>query len=217
MQYKFQVLSEILDQLKLKPATGPLPFLRKGDIEGSPYARPVMEIYEALGGIRPSPPIHPGGWHMEYHGLAIQLDDAKHFNRYRTLTLRHPIYSGLGGFNLEKYKKYCRQKERECLKAARQEPYWNDARFTRYFGESDEYPVIGQKGVAGWKFQAFRDFLQDLAPLFYPIKVMRLSIWDEMMIEGEIVTLGQILLHQDAVQVEGLLRNIQRRMILLSK
>ncbi len=48
----------------------------------------VIEVYRALGGIHPGPPLITGPWDSTYLGnLVVELDESAHFNRYRATTL----------------------------------------------------------------------------------------------------------------------------------
>lgn len=57
-------------------------------------------MYQRLGGLLSCPPMKPGGWDVQFDGIALELDEVLHFNCYRGLTLQSDAYSALSGFPL---------------------------------------------------------------------------------------------------------------------
>ncbi len=60
------------------------------------------------------------------NGVAIELDEELHFNRYRELTLRSEVYQRLSGFPLEAYRDHARSREDECKKAGSYGGKWTN-------------------------------------------------------------------------------------------
>src|SRR5437879_2308679 len=94
-----------------------LPFPRLEDIDKREQAPAVAEVYHKLGGVLSSPRLNLRPWDMEFDGVAVELDERLHFNRYRALTLDSPVYTQLSTFPLNLYREYCSAFEVCCLKA----------------------------------------------------------------------------------------------------
>jgi len=59
---------------------------RADDVDRSHFSDEVQDVYRQLGGIRPAFPLNLGCWDMEFEGIAIELDERLHLNRYRAIT-----------------------------------------------------------------------------------------------------------------------------------
>ena len=75
------------------------PTLRQ--VIASPYAHEIERIYRNLGGVLPTFPVGFRGWDIEFEGMAVELDEELHFNRYRALTLGSELYDELPSFPRE--------------------------------------------------------------------------------------------------------------------
>src|SRR5437868_2696119 len=83
----------------------------------------VLWVYRALGGRQHRPRIAPGGWDFATTDMAVELDEQRHFNRYRRQTLDAPRYGSLEAFPRELYASLCDVRETECLNSARHGGY----------------------------------------------------------------------------------------------
>ncbi len=183
------------------------PILRK-----HPLLEEATEIYQHLGGENPTPPCFPPAWHIELEGnLAIQLDEQLHFNKYRSITLRSGIYQDAPPFTLIKYQNYCRKQANECLKSGLAGAKWTSAETEKQFGKAEAPGDLTGNGSPAWKMRAFGDFLQDLTPKLLPIRLIRLSIYDEIMVERKLVRLNEVLTLPTEATAEILLKNIERK------
>ena len=54
-----------------------------------------MHVYRELGGVLDKFPARLGQWDINVDGIAVELDEELHFNRYRTLTLNSSIFGNL--------------------------------------------------------------------------------------------------------------------------
>jgi hypothetical protein len=64
------------------------------------------------------PTFRPDDWDLRVEGVLIELDEERHFNRYRGQTLRASAYERLEAFPLETFRAFCVQHESDCLAAA---------------------------------------------------------------------------------------------------
>jgi len=71
------------------------------DLGKSPLRQVVEDCYRRLGGIGAEIPLRLGHWDAEYEGIAVELDEELHFNRYRLITLESPVYIELPSFPLK--------------------------------------------------------------------------------------------------------------------
>ncbi len=66
--------------------------------------------------------------------FAIELDEERHFNRYRNITLNSAIYDQLPNFPTDNYKRFCSAYEGECLCAANWGRNWANPSADNQFG-----------------------------------------------------------------------------------
>jgi hypothetical protein len=208
--------SLLLDQLDLRPFEGAhrLPSRKAFDQKG--VLPELLAVWEDLGGA-------PGSLNLDFpkpffenEFYLLFWDDERHFNKYRSITLRSALYQQVEpGFSLEKYRRFCRQKQAECLKAARNQQAWTNPKAVSCFGAGDEAGDLGRKGAPAWKLLAWQDFLADALRLMYPeTQLVRLSVWDELLFQKQIQPLLKISLQQ-ADGWEGALESYIRKRLLL--
>jgi hypothetical protein len=140
----------------------------------------VDRVYHALGGKLAECPVNFKGWDIEFDGVAVELDEERHFNLYRALTLRSEVYSQLPAFPLQLYRAYCTQYQSECLAAGDWRGNWTNARCEKQFGMASTPGSLDDYGAPRWKQRAFYDFVKDLSPLLIGVPVVRISIWDTL-------------------------------------
>lgn len=63
------------------------------EIEYSGLINEVERVYSALGGTSEQIPINYGSWDISLKDFCIELDEERHFNRYRLETLASSIYN----------------------------------------------------------------------------------------------------------------------------
>ena len=51
----------------------------------------IEVVYRRLGGILARGPLNPGCWDLEIAGVAVELDEEQHFNRYRGTTIESTL------------------------------------------------------------------------------------------------------------------------------
>jgi hypothetical protein len=59
------------------------PRLQWNDLRRAGLAGEALNLYRRLGGIHDVPPVHPGAWNIACGDLVIEVDEERHFNRYR--------------------------------------------------------------------------------------------------------------------------------------
>lgn len=148
------------------------------DIHESGLGEIVDRVYRELGGRRERPRIAPGPWDITANETAIELDEERHFNRYRLVTLNSPVYLKLSGLDVALYREYCRRYEAQCLQSAGHGGYWSNKSCEREFGPPSPNGNLSGRGAPRWKQRAFYDFIKDLAPIALGVRVARVSVWD---------------------------------------
>ncbi|GAA4852045.1 DUF7255 family protein [Algivirga pacifica] len=214
MDFKFQQFRElVLDHFPDHIDPIPQPDIK--DIVSSPFKEEVKEVYASLGGKADFRKIRLPQWPITLdQNTVVFLDDQLHFNRYRMRTLRAEIYQqNYIGFKVEKYRSYSRKKEAECLKSGVTDRSWTHKAAEVNFGPGSETRGDLQgEGAPAWKFNAFVDYLLDLYLPLKQIMVIRISIWDELMIGGRLVTIKEILTAPNPQWNEALVNYLKRRM-----
>jgi hypothetical protein len=162
------------------------------DVVAAGLAKSVRDVYRALNGNNQEPRVMPGAWDLSIDGVAIELDEERHFNRYRAITLESDVYERLQAPRLE-YLRFCAEHEADCLSAASWRGNWTTPSAEKEFGPGGPERDLNGPGSPRWKQRAFYDFIKDLAPICIDVAVARLAIWDQIEIRGENRIFGQIL------------------------
>jgi hypothetical protein len=173
----------------------PVPSTR--DVANAGLQGDVELVYASLGGVRSEPRIAPGGWDLVVNGLAVELDEDLHFNRYRQVTLKSPLYDQLT-FLLTPYVAFCAQHEVECLRAGSWGKRWTQPVAEREFGAAGKVGDLSGSGAPRWKQRAFYDFIKDLAPLTLQLSLSRLAVWDRIEVGDVTRTVDQVLMQYAA-------------------
>lgn len=125
--------------------------------------------------------------------MIVELDEQLHFNRYRLKTLESSLYDLLPKFPREEYLNYCMRYEFECLKAGKYSRKWSNPSCDKMFGTANEQGNLDQNGSSRWKQRAFYDFIKDVSYLTTNIPVVRLSIYQNILIGDRSYSLGEAL------------------------
>ena len=168
---------------------------KKGDLDYvlKRYNEDIEDILDDLEGTQPQ--------NIELEPLSIVNDkfilkiwSTLDFNRYRIKTLRADFYDNNTWFKLDQYRLNCRSKENECLKKGVSTNYWTNPKDEEFFGKSEAPGDLGLNGSASWKMNAFKNFIQDLL-LFHQNKpVIVISIYDRLMVNGNLISIEKLLL-----------------------
>ena len=167
------------------------------DLKQSILGCEVLRVYHELGGILDDFPVRLGSWDLNVDGIAVELDEELHFNRYRKFTLESSSYSELNYFPIENYRQYCVNYEENCKRAGKYGGKWTNSSCEKQFGKASIPPDLpcdlSSGGAPRWKQRAFYDYIKDISPLVIKVKVARISIWDEIQVEGEMVRVSRVL------------------------
>jgi hypothetical protein len=153
----------------------------------------VRRVYRELGGQSDDPRIAPGGWDIVCDNMTIELDEERHFNRYRLATLREPVYDDLSVFDVARYRRYCDAYEPECLRTAHHGGYWSNPSAEREFGQAGPEGELSGPGAPRWRQRAFYDFIKDLTPFTGGAGVVRVSIWDAITVDETTLQVRDVL------------------------
>lgn len=212
MGAKIDYLLYILEKNKFRHLHNSMPQVKEETIHKSGLFADLREAYLTLGG---NPafaiPYSLPQFSLEFEQFAVILDEEESFNRYRAITLKAPFYSNQNFFSLENYKRYCRQFEGECLKAARSLNKWTDRESEKYFGASEAPGDLALQGSARWKYNAFTNLLQDATAAAGKFKLIRLSIYDNLMVNNQIIKLNNLLTSRNPSNEKYLFNFFQRR------
>lgn len=150
-------------------------------------------IYQRLGGQATVPEFRLGAWDLEYEGVAVELDEQLHFNRYRSITLQSELYKQHRKFALQEYQLFCASFENHCLRAGCFGGKWSNKSSVSQFGPAGQPGNLLGDGSPRWRQRAFYDFLKDLSPLLIGVDVVRISIWNLVTEGGVVRTVGDVL------------------------
>lgn len=210
-------IKAILQKNEVVSVPNSLPRLTIKQLKSSPHYEEIKEVYQDLGGQKADLPFGLNAFSVELFNKALVIDDATHFNSYRTQTLRSDIYDDISGIDLQAYRRICRQEQRACLAAASHSLLWTDKASERHFGESNASGDLGLNGSSAWKMRAFIDFLTDTTSLILPYEVVRISIYDSLMISGKIVPLKEVLLSRKEENEKIIFSYLSRKLGLVKK
>ncbi len=154
------------------------PKISQFELEYAGLEEEVYRVYKLLGGTMEQIPINYK-WDIKCPDFCLELDEERHFNRYRALTLDSPIYWDYKWFSVQNYKRYCSDKEILCLKSASFGSYWKNNSTEKAFLESSEEGNLSDNGSSRWRQRAFYDFLKDINSIIRNKPVIRISIYDE--------------------------------------
>lgn len=157
----------------------------------------TIAIYEALGGkgnLSRIPMALPDFWIGDQY---LIIDDALSFNRYRLATLRSPVYQQISSLDIDNYRRYCRQFEKECLKSGVKATVWSDKLSELHFGAASAPGDFFANGGPGWKSSALSDYLLDVYALASGLSLIRLPIYANLMVAGRLERLDKILIKGD--------------------
>ncbi len=164
----------------------------------------VLKIYHEMGGQNQQFPVRIARETLLIdEKLIIVIDDHSHFNRYRLITLRSGIYSSLIGVDAEKYRRFCRMHEKECLKSGLLTENWANAKSIEYFGQPADPGDFFGNGSPGWKLKAFEDFMLDIIAMIKKMELIRISCYDTILQNGQLVRISKLLESRNNLSMMG--------------
>lgn len=139
----------------------------------------VMDLYRALGGVHPDPPLTTGPWDSAYaDNLIVELDESAHFNRYRAITLEPEWAHQLPWKSA--YAAYTVEFEEACRKGRSHGGYWTNDSAERQFGPPGPNGQLDGAGSPRWKQRALYDAMRDITALHGGLRLVRLSVYDDL-------------------------------------
>ena len=179
------------------------PKISRIEIENSKYIKNVTEVYKKLNGQYLELPIGYGSWDISTKNFIIEIDEERHFNRYRKQTLESPFYKSSKLFPLENYNGYCDKFELNCIKSASWGGNWKNISTEKMFEKSNVDGNLNNSGSSRWKQRAYYDFLKDVTSEILKIPVIRISIYDlhkglsvnQLLEENNLKYLDELLKH----------------------
>jgi len=179
-------------------------------IQQEPYKTYLQEVFEDLGGISEDHPIDFPLPALQCEDAFIVFHDALTFNKYRNITLRSPLYEELLNIPLQNYRRFCRSNEKQCLAQGTAGNLWTNAKAEHYFGKSEECGDLGLKGSSEWKKRAFEQYLFDVLAKASNKKIIYLSIYDVIMINGQLTQVEKLTLSQNEQATKYLWNYLKR-------
>jgi hypothetical protein len=173
----------------------------------------MQETYKSLGGVQPFPELTFEVPFLEFGRFCVLLDEPIHFNSYRAKTLKSSFYESLSSFPAMKYRTYCRNYESECLKVGASKPLWTNTEAELHFGPAQISGDLGLSGASGWKMMAFKDSLTDLICRKRKIRLLRISVWDDLMVQHNLKRMNELLMSPNTQTSEQILKFVERKMI----
>jgi hypothetical protein len=153
----------------------------------------INAVFRDLNGILAKPPLTFLDNIMVVNNRYVLLyDDHVHFNRYRAVTLKSYFYEDVKGFDREQYRRYCKIHEKECLKSGLKEGTWSSKKSEAFFGKPSSPGDFFGNGSPGWKLNAYKDCLLDLYATHLKFYVIRVSCYDNMLINNQLIKIGKL-------------------------
>lgn len=177
------------------------------EIEYSGLISEVERIYYALGGTSEQVPLNYGAWDIQLKDFYIELNEERHFNRYRFETLTSSIYEDYSNFSVSNYREYCLMNEEQCLKSASWGNNWRTNSSDKLFIVSGDNGDLSKNGSSRWRQRAFYDFIKDLISVVRKVPVLRVSIYDNY--NGN--TVNEMLIKKDIHNLRAFLKHLEKR------
>lgn len=155
----------------------------------------LLEVYQSLEGKGDPVYLPQLKFDFKIDRFLFLYDAESHFNRYRLRTFSSEMYQAFTFSWLEAYKRLCRTYERDCLKVGMQERIWEGPPLAkRCFGGSEEAGDLSGNGASGWKLNAYNDVQYDLITRLSGYKIVRLPMYENIMIGGSLKSISQLLI-----------------------
>jgi len=145
----------------------------------------VMDRYRALGGEDDAPLLRTGPWDMLVEGQFaghryVELDEERHFNRWRAITLVAPAYKRIRWVPVNPYLRYCIDHEEACRRSARHGRNWSTDGAEAQFGSPGPEGDLEGRGSPRWRQRALYDFMKDISRFAGFPPLARIAIWEEL-------------------------------------
>ena len=148
------------------------------ELENSNLVKVVSDTYKKLGGQLDTLPTNYGPWDISTKDFIIELDEERHFNRYRLETLQSSYYDNKMNFSIIDYKDFCKDFESNCLSTASWGKNWKNDSTEKMFLTSNENGNLLGNGSSRWRQRAYYDFMKDITSKIKNIPIIRISVHD---------------------------------------
>lgn len=174
----------------------------------------LNEAFSGLGGNGNVPLLEKLRFDFKINRHVFLYDDEVHFNRYRLATLKTSLYEVFSFPWAEAYLRLCRTYEKECLKTGLQERVWNGPPIAgKLFGKSEPPGDLSANGSSGWKLNAYNDTQYDLVSRLHGYKLIRIPLYENLMIGGSLKKIDDLLLHPKEENQQGILNWFSRKLV----
>jgi len=174
----------------------------------------LREAYEVLEGVGEPVYLPQLKFDFKIGRFLFFYDEESHFNRYRLKTFSTAIYQTFSFSWLDSYKRLCRTYERDCLKAGMQERVWEGPPIARRcFGVPEEAGDLTGNGATGWKLNAYNDAQYDLITRLAGYKMIRLPMYENLMVSGSLKSINQLLLSPKEETHRAIVNWINRKLV----
>lgn len=174
----------------------------------------LAEAYRVLGGIGEPVCLPQLKFDFKIGRFLFLYDEESHFNRYRLKTFSTDIYQTFTFSWADSYKRLCRTYERDCLKVGMQERVWVGPPIAkRSFGNPEEAGDLTGNGATGWKLNAYNDAQYDLITRLSGYKMIRLPMYENLMVSGSLKSINQLLLSPKEDTHPAIVNWIKRKLV----
>lgn len=174
----------------------------------------LLEAYQVLGGIGEPVYLPQLKFDFKIGRFLFLYDEESHFNRYRLKTFSTEIYQTFTFSWVDAYKRLCRTYERDCLKVGMQERVWEGPPIAkRCFGDPEEAGDLTGNGATGWKLNAYNDAQYDLITRLSGYKMVRLPMYENLMVSGSLKSINQLLLSPKETYYPAIINWINRKLV----
>lgn len=155
----------------------------------------ALDVYKNLGGLQVESvsTINAADYPLVFDQKMIVGLDELAYHRYAAMCFRSPFYESIAGLRTEAHLRYCRQFEANCKKPGLMKGVWSNPEAERHFGEPSAPGDFYGNGSPGWKLLAFGRLLRDMLARFEGYEVLHFSIYDQIMTDGKLLTIGELL------------------------
>lgn len=174
----------------------------------------LLEAYQVLGGIGEPVYLPQLKFDFKIGRFLFLYDEESHFNRYRLKSFSTEIYQTFTFSWVDAYKRLCRTYERDCLKVGMQERVWEGPPIAkRCFGNPEEAGDLTGNGATGWKLNAYNDAQYDLITRLSGYKMVRLPMYENLMVSGSLKSINQLLLSPKETYYPAIINWINRKLV----
>ena len=143
--------------------------------------------------------------------VIVGLDELA-YHRYAAICFRSAFYEGIEGLKTEAHLRHCRQFEANCKKPGLIAGVWTNPEAERHFGAPSAPGDFYGNGSPGWKLLAFRSLLRDMLARFEGYEVLHFSIYDQIMSDGKLLTIGELLKSPSGTHYIAFEKYLRRRL-----